>query len=70
VVFVAEAPSEVPFRYHWLPEPAEEVMTTLPPVQITVDTEVIAGVAGVAFTVTATGADTGAEHPPLLACTV
>lgn len=53
-----------PFIYHWLPVPAEEVSMTEPPWQKVVDPpEVIEGVAGVGFIVTAIELEVASQLP-------
>jgi len=61
VGFVAPA-IVLPFSNHWLPETADEVRVTFPPLQNEVGPPVITGTAGKGFTVTREAAETE-EHP-------
>ena len=57
--------------YHWFPDDADEVRTTLPPEQKVVGVVVeTVGVAGNGFTVTVVPADAALEQVPLLVITV
>ena len=69
---LAVAPAiDEPFSSHWLPEAAEEVSVTLPPVQKVVGPlAVTVGVDGMRFTVTEVCADAGEVQPLAVALTV
>ena len=61
----------VPFKCHWLPEPAEEFKVTDPPWQKVVEPVVaILGCTGIAFTVTVTGEEAVELQLPAVAITV
>ena len=63
--------TSTPFLYHWLPELAEELKVTVPPVQkVVAPPAVITGVAGITFTVTAVPADAGEVQPVVVTTTV
>ena len=61
----------VSLSLHRLPDEAEDVRVTLPPLHKVVgpDTEMV-GAGEIGFTVTTTGADGGLVHPPTVCVTV